>query len=159
MKTKRILALLFVAVMAFFSLTACLEPTVAETGDVTVVVETESGEYEVYKTYLENVENKETGAVGVLENLRDREKNPLSINMSDSSYGKYIHSIGSITEDTAAKKYIMVYTSLERDFGTWAGVSELTYDGVTLKSVGVGVSSMSVEAGTIILFRLEASAW
>ena len=53
----------------------------------------------------------------------------------------------------------MVYTSLEKDFGTWEGVGVLEYEGITLKSAGVGVSEMSVVSGTTILFRLEASQW
>jgi hypothetical protein len=128
-------------------------------GDVTVVIETEDGKYDVYKTYLENVDNKSEEAFGVLEYLRDREDNPLPLNLIDSTYVKYLKGIGGIEEDTAAKKYVMVYTSLEKDFGTWDGVVTLDYEGVTLKSAAVGISGMTVEPGIIILFRLEVSPW
>ncbi len=156
-KSKRFLAALLILVMAVLTFTACKK--VDEEGDVTVVVEKEDGSYEVYKTYLENVENKKEGVVGVLENLRDREEEPLNVKMSDGTYGKFVSEIGSIKEDSSAKKYITVYTSLESEFGTWDGVGVLEYEGKTLKTSGFGISSMSVTSGTIILFRLEASQW
>ena len=157
---KKLVSLILTLALCLCALASCsLFGSVAEAGDVTVVIETEDGKYEVYKTYLEDVENKSEGVVGVLEHLKSREDNPLPLNMADSTYGKYIYGIGSVEEDLSAKKYVMVYTSLERDFGTWDGVGTLEYEGVTLKSAGVGISSMSVEKNTIILFRLEVSPW
>ena len=157
---KKTIALSLILALLICSLASCsLFGSVAEAGDVTVVIETEDGKYEVYKTYLEDVENKSEGVVGVLEHLKSREDNPLPLDMADSTYGKYIYGIGSREEDLSAKKYVMVYTSLEKDFGTWDGVGTLEYEGVSLKSAGVGISSMSVEAGIIILFRLEISQW
>lgn len=154
---KKLSALLLVVIMATISLFAC--STFEEKGDVTVVIENEDGEYDVYKVYLEDVENKSEGAAGIIEHLSKREKNPLHLKMSDGSYGKFLTEIGSIKEDSAAKKYIIVYTSLEKDFGTWEGVGVLDYEGITLKSSGVGISEMSVESDMIILFRLEVSQW
>ena len=157
---KKSVSLILTLAIALCSLASCsLFGSVAEAGDVTVVIETEDGKYDVYKTYLENVDNKSEGAFGVLEYLRDREDNPLTLNLIDSTYGKYLKGIGGIEEDTAAKKYVMVYTSLEKDFGTWDGVVTLDYEGVTLKSCAVGISGMTVEPGMIILFRLEVSPW
>lgn len=157
---KRLISLILTLALGLCALASCsLFGSVAESGDVTVVIETEDGKYEVYKAYLEEIENKSEGVVGVLEHLKDREENPLPLNMADSSYGKYIYGIGSIEEDLSAKKYVMVYTSLESDFGTWDGVGTLEYEGITLKSAGVGISSMSVEKNTVVLFRLEASPW
>lgn len=157
---KKTLALLLTLALLVCSLASCsLFGSVADEGDVTVVIEAEDGSYTVYKTYLEDVEKKDEGVVGVLEHLSKRANNPLKLNMTDSQYGKYIHGIGGIEEDLTAKKYVMVYTSLEKDFGTWDGVVTLEYEGVTLKSAGVGISSMSVESGTVVLFRLEVSPW
>ena len=154
---KRLSALLLVVITASLSLFAC--STVEEKGDVTVVIENEEGEYDAYKVYLEDVENKSEGVVGILEHLSGREDNPLHLKMSDGPYGKFLTEIGSVKEDLAAKKYITVYTSLEKDFGTWEGVGVLDYEGTTLKSSGVGISEMSIESETIILFRLEVSQW
>ena len=159
-KLKKLTALLTALVLIICSLASCsLFGSVAETGDVTVVIEKENGEYEVYKVYLEDITDKSSGAAAVLEHLSSREKNPLPLDMTDSDYGKYLYAIGSIRENTAEKKYVMIYTSLEKDFGTWDGVSTVEYEGITLKSAGVGLSAMSLEEGTVILFRLEVSPW
>ena len=109
MKT-RILSLILVLVVAFTAMTSCdfLWGDVAESGDVTVVVENADGTYDVYKTYLEQVENKAEGAKGVIEHLSKRENNPLALEMVDSTYGAYVTAIGSIKEDATAKAYVMV---------------------------------------------------
>jgi hypothetical protein len=157
---KKLLSLILTLALIMCAFASCsLFGGVEEEGAVTVVIETEDGKYDVYKANLEEVENKSEGAVGVIEALRDRKDKPLSVNMTDSAYGKYIKGIGGLEEDALSKKYVMTYTSLEKDFGTWDGVGTLEYGGVTLKSCAVGVSAMTVEAGMIILFRLEASQW
>ena len=61
---KRILALILVVAIAVISMTSCdmlngiIYGDVAEQGDVTVVIENADGSYDVYKIYLEEVENK-----------------------------------------------------------------------------------------------------
>ena len=158
MKTK-FLALVMVLVLAFSAMTSCnfLFGSVAESGDVTVVVENADGTYDVYKTYLEDVENKDEGAKGVIEHLNKRENAPLALEMIDSTYGAYVSAIGSIKEDGASKTYVIVYTSVAAD--SYDGAPTVDYDGVTMYQAGVGLSGMTVEAGTIILFRLEVSPW
>ena len=73
MKT-RILSLALALVLVVMAMTSCslLWGEVAEGGDVTVVIENADGTYEVYKTYLEEVENKQEGAKGVIEHLSER---------------------------------------------------------------------------------------
>ena len=158
MKT-RILSLLLVVVISLLAMTSCglIYGEVADQGDVTVVVENADGTYDVYKTYLEEVENKKEGGKGVVEHLNKREKNPLSVEMVDSTYGAYVSAIGSIKEDGAAKTYVMVYTSVAAD--SYEGAPTVEYEGITLYQAGVGLSGMTVEAGTVILFRLEVSSW
>ena len=158
MKT-RILSLLLVVVISLLAMTSCglIYGEVADQGDVTVVVENADGTYDVYKTYLEEVENKKEGGKGVVEHLNKREKNPLSVEMVDSTYGAYVSAIGSIKEDGAAKTYVMVYTSVAAD--SYEGAPTVEYEGLTLYQAGVGLSGMTVEAGTVILFRLEVSPW
>ncbi len=158
MKT-RILAFIIVVSLALSSLCSCdlLFGKVAEHGDVTVVVENTDGSYAVYKTYLEQVENKNEGAKGVVEHLSKRESNPLALDMVDSTYGAYVQGIGSIKEDGANKMYIMVYTSVAAD--GYEGAPTLDYEGVKMYQAGVGLSGMTIEAGTIVLFRLEKSPW
>ena len=77
--------------------------------------------------------------------------------MIDSTYGAYVSAIGSIKEDGASKTYVIVYTSVAAD--SYDGAPTVDYDGVTMYQAGVGLSGMTVEAGTIILFRLEVSPW
>lgn len=153
---KRILALIIAVIMTVMALTSCdlisMFGKVAEEGDVTVVVENGDGSFEVYKTYLESVENKDEGAKGVIENLRDREENPLNLVMEDSTYGAFVTEIGSIKQADGA--YVMVYTSVKSD--SYEGAPSVEYDGMTLYQSGVGLSGMSVSAGTVILFRLES---
>lgn len=153
---KRISALIIAVIMTVMALASCdlisMFGKVAEEGDVTVVVESADGSFEVYKTYLESVENKDEGAKGVIENLRDREENPLNLVMEDSTYGAFVTEIGSIKQADGA--YVMVYTSVKSD--SYEGAPSVEYDGMTLYQSGVGLSGMSVEAGTVILFRLES---
>ena len=149
---KKTLALLILISMALLSFASCAGK-VAEEGNVTVVVESEDGKYEVYKTYLEEIENKTDGALAVIKHLSEREENPLHLVYSDGSYGAYITEIGSIKEDPTSGKYVMIYTTTETD--SYADAPTVTYGEALLFSSGVGINLLSVEAGTIILFRVE----
>ena len=158
MKT-RILSLALVLVMIIMAMTSCdfLWGDVADSGFVTVVVENADGTYDVYKTYLEEVANKQEGAKGIIEHLNAKEENPLYLEMVDSTYGAYVSAIGSIKEDFTTSTYVMVYTSVATD--SYEGAPTVDYEGVTMYQAGLGLSGMSVEEGTIILFRLEVSPW
>ena len=153
---KKITALILSFALILLSLTSC-GSTVAESGDVTVVIEVAEGEYEVYKTYLENVENKNNGALGVLENLRDGENDPLHIVYSESTYGAFVTEIGSIKEDAASGAYVMVYTSVRAD--SYEGAPVVKYEDTDLYSAGLGISAMTVNSGTVILFRIEVYSY
>ena len=157
MKNK-ILAFVLICAIAF-AMCSCgiFLGDVAENGDVTVVVENADGGYAVYEADLGNVENKEEGAKGVVEYLRDREINSLNLEMIDSTYGAYVSEIGSISEDPTAGLYVMVYTSNVTD--SYEGAPTVEYNGVALYQAGVGLSGMSIEEGTIILFHLEKSPY
>ncbi len=163
---KKILALILVLVMAV-GLVSCngvfdgiLGGILGERGDVSIVIENRDGTYDVYKAYLEDVENKDEGVYGVIQHIMAREKNPLEADIVDSTYGAYINSIGSLIPETTDEymEYVSIYTSLEKDFGTWDGVGEIDYEETTLKASGVGLTSMSAEEGTIVLFRIETYA-
>ena len=150
---KKILSLIL-AVAMMLLLVAC-GGQVGEEGDVSLVVENRDGSYDVYKVYLEDVTNKEEGVYGVVEFIMQRKENPITADIVDSSYGAYVNSIGSLTPDASKNEYVCLYTSLEKDFGTWDGVKSVVYEGVTLKEAGVGLTSMSIEKGTVVLFRIE----
>lgn len=130
---------------------------VEDKGDVAIVIENADGSYDVFKADLENVENKEEGAKGVVEYLGSRKNDKLSYEMTDSTYGAYISKIGNISEDPSSGLYVIVYTSNVSD--SYEGSPTVDYNGTTLYQAGVGLSGMSVEEGTIILFRLEKSPY
>ena len=155
MKNRLLALLLLVAVV--LSVTSCgiIFGDVAEQGDITVVVENTDGSFEVYKTYLENVENKSEGAKGVIEHLNKRERDPLTFEMINGAYGAYLTAIGNIREGDGY--YVIVYTSVEAD--SYEGAPTVQYEGVTLYQAGLGLSGMRAEAGGIILFRLEKSPY
>lgn len=155
---RKILALIGVMAIALCSLCACFG-TVADEGKATVVIENRDGSYTEYKLDLGDVEDKSEGAASIIEYLAAREENPLEVDMQNGSYGKFVNSIGGLTPDTMAGEFISVYTSVEADFGTFADVGEIDYNGTLLKSAGVGLSSMQVNKDTVILFRVEVSNW
>ena len=148
---KRFISIICIAAI-LFTLASC-NKSIAEEGDVTVVVENADGKHEVYMTYLENVENKGNGALGVLENLKSREENPLHLVYQNGAFGAFITEIGSIKQDESSGAYVMAYTSVETD--SYADAPTVKYKEAVLYSSGVGVNTMTVKAGTIILFRLE----
>lgn len=149
---KKILSIILAVVLTALTLISCA-PTVAEEGDVTVVVECADGACEVYKTYLQSVENKDEGALGVLKHLRDREENPLALTYEVGAYGAFITAIGSIEQDASSGEYITVYTTTLAD--SYEDAPTVTFEGALLYSSGVGVSFMSVPVGSVILFRIE----
>lgn len=153
---KRILSLIIVAALLAATMVSCdlvsIFGSVAEEGDVTVVVEAADGSYEVYKTYLEDVENKSEGAKGVVEHLK--KNGDLYLVMEESTYGAFVTEVGSIKQDAALGAYVMVYTSQASDY--YEGAPSVDYEGVTLYQSGVGLSGMKVEDGIVILFRLES---
>ena len=154
---KRILSLIIILAISITALASCdlvsIFGKVEDEGNVTVVVEAVDGSYEVYKAYLESVENKEEGAKGVVEHL-NKSDDSLYLVMNESTYGAFVTEIGSIKQDESKSEYIMVYTSIASD--SYEGAVSLDYEGVTLYQSGVGLSGMKVEDGTIILFRIEA---
>ncbi len=155
--TKKLLSLLLVLVAALTALTSCglLFGDVAEKGDVTVVIENEDGTFAEYGILLSEVENKSEGAKGIVEHLNKSGR--LELEMIDSTYGAYVGAIGGISENPAEGVYVMVYTSLASD--SYEGASTVEYDGKILHRSGVGLSGMTVNEGSIILFRLEKSPY
>lgn len=155
-KMKRILSLLIILAISITALASCgivsIFGEVEDEGEVTVLVEAADGSYEVYKTYLESIENKEEGAKGVVEHL-NKSDDSLYLVMNESTYGAFVTEIGSIKQDESKSEYIMVYTSIASD--SYEGAPSVDYEGVTLYQSGVGLSGMKVEEGTIILFRIE----
>lgn len=71
-----------------------------------------------------------------------------------SETGGFINEVGTLKNDAAANAYIMIYTSVEKDFDVSQYATTTDYKGVTLTSSGVGFKEMHVEEGAIILFKV-----
>ena len=155
---KRLLSILLLTAICILSLSGCgfLFGEVAEEGDVSVVVEEADGSFSKFEVYLESVENKSEGAKGILEHL-DGRNDRLYVEMTDGGYGAYVTAIGNLREDSSRGLYVIVYTSVKAD--SYEGAPTIEYDGVALYQAGLGLSGMTVEAGTVILFRLEESPY
>lgn len=158
-KIIRILTLITLIATLVTSLASCdilSGPTVAGE-QVTVVIEERDGSYTTYEIDLAEVADKTLGAYSLLVYARDSKG--LALDAPESTYGIYINSIGNLVPDLTANEYVSIYTSVERDFSVptadFPVVNEVVYKGITLKAAGVGISSMSVEDGTVILIRIE----
>ncbi len=156
MKTK-ILSLMLAMLMLASVFTSC-SPDVADSGVASVVIETDGAgdqKYEVYEIKLERLADTSNGALSLLEYLAKEENGSLDYTNSNGM----ITEISSLKNDYSASKYIMIYTSVEADFAVpnadFPTVASTKYGDVELKLSGVGLSSMAVTDGTVILFRLE----
>ena len=160
---KRIFKLpliLVVIAMATLTLMSCGGGNVADKGIAKIVVENGENDYTVYEVDLSKLEERGEGAISLLEYVASQKDSTLYYNVQwGGGYGAYITAIGSLNPDPASE-YISVYTSEEKDFAVPTDyaptVSTVAYGEMTLTYSGVGLSSMSVKDGTVILFRVES---
>ena len=156
MKNKILLFLVITLMLSMITSCGLLFGQVADSGDISVVIENADGTYDVFDANLDSIENKSEGAKGVIEHL-DNKNDSFKVEMIDSTYGAYVSAIGSIRENPTDAMYVMVYTSVATD--SYEGAPSINYNGVTLYQSGVGLSGMSVSEGVVILFRLEKSPY
>ena len=122
---------------------------------IAVIIKNGDGDYTGYTVNLDKVSAQEKiTAEDVLAYLK--EVSDLALDWTDSSYGKYINSIGGITPDASKNEYVTVLTSNTEFQGAWAGVDELKVGDVTLKSASVGVTELGVAQGDVIYFELAS---
>jgi hypothetical protein len=138
---KRIIALILALTTLLLSFVSC-EKKYDEKGDVTVVIEDEKGEMEVYMTYLENVEHKHEGLLAVVKNLHARPRDPMHVKYTDETYSPRICEIGSLKEDHDAGKYIVFYTSVETD--SYYGAATHNYGETLLHLLVITVESSTL---------------
>lgn len=142
MKTMKKLGLLLIVAAMLLTLISCGTQDVA--GSATVVV----GE-QVYTVPLDEVEVTE-GLFSLLEYLKQTQG--LTYDASESSYGKYINSIGELKPE--GNQYISLFTSVEADFDTSAFCQKQECQGKQVATSGLGASSMRVEDGAVYLITL-----
>ena len=159
-KISKILAILLVLVTVIMSFASCMGGDVSQTGTAKIVIENAEGDYTVYDVDLSKLEKHDEGALSLLEYIASQEGSTLYYNVQwGGGYGAYVTSIGSISPNPA-NQYVALYTSEEADFAVPTDyaptVATVSYGDLTLTYSGVGLSSMHINDGTIILFRLES---
>ena len=157
-KTKALALLLAMLIASLLVFTSCTEMQVADSGTASLVIE-DNGSYEVYEVDLSKLENRDEGAISLLEYVASLEGSTLYFTLNfGGGYGAYINTIGTLSPDPSCE-YISIYTTESCDFAVATEympvVSTVEYEGTTLTYSGVGLSSMSVKDGTVILFRVE----
>jgi hypothetical protein len=158
--TRKIITLAIALLLALASLTSCgaLFGTSVTGNEAILVLEAKDGQRTEYKIDLNEVSDKSKGAYSLV--LFASEKYDFPVDAGDGPFGAYLNSVGPVTPDAASGEYVALFTSVEKDFqvptADFPLVGETTYNGVTLKSAGVGITSMSVEDGTIILIKVES---
>jgi hypothetical protein len=159
-KANKIISILALMLMLALSFTACTGDEVSLNGTATIVVEGRDGSYVTYDVDLSKLEKHDEGAISLLEYVASIEGSTLFYNVQwGGGYGAYITSIGALTPDASSNEYIGLYTSESEDFAVPTEyqpvVPTAVYSGKTLTYAGVGLSSMHVNDGTVILFRID----
>ncbi len=164
MKKYKIFAIILAMVLAVFAVAACacgdkpqsqeLNVTLPALNDNQMVVVIRNGEND-FKSIAVTL-----GDGGVdAKNMEDVlaylvEMGKITLDWSDSQYGKELHSIDKIQPDASKNEFVTYLTSVEVDFGTWADVVTYTIKDVKLVSSGKGLSTMTVQPGAVVLFEL-----
>lgn len=99
-----------------------------------------------------------TGAVylfDVLNELHNRETNPLALDGQWGTYGLYVTTVGDVAA-TESNQYICVLTSDTKyqDITEWAVTKQ--YNGTNVVSATLGVSSLPLTDGGIYMFVLAS---
>lgn len=157
-RTNKILAAILALAVMLICFASC-GGDVALSGNATIVIETAEDTYAVYEVDLSKLLRHDEGAISLLEYIALLEGSTLYYNVQwGGGYGAYITSIDALNPDPT-NQYIAIYTNEAADFAVpseWSPtVPTVIYEGKTLTYVGVGLSSMHVKDGTIILFRIE----
>ena len=160
MKLTRKLIALILAIATLLTLASCgaTSGPPVEGEKATVVIDLGDDNYQVFEVKIADLTDKSQGAYSLLVYLK--ENRDMHLDIVESSYGAYVNSIGDLRPDASKNEYIAIYTSVEADFqvptADFPDVPSLTYHEVLLKSSGVGISSMTVQDRTVILFRIES---
>lgn len=153
MKNRRVVltAVIMIAaiIVAMFAFTACTDGK--GKGDVTIVIAA-NGDYKEY--YVDASKVNGEGALAAIEYLKDKKE--LNLVTESGAYGAYITEIGDLKPDSGKNEFIAIYTSVEKDFDVSEYATTIKYDGRTLTSSGLGISSMSTEEDAIIYFEIQS---
>lgn len=163
MKKTKILSLILALATMICVLASCgVGGNVAKNGTASIVIETQNegeGKYVVYEVDLSLLESRDDGVLSLLEYIGMQEGSTLYYSLNfGGGYGAYVNSISPLYPAPLSTEYISVYTSEECDFAVPTEysptVATVLYGELTLTYSGVGISSMTVNDGTVILFRM-----
>ena len=124
--------------------TACTKDGMPAKGAYAIVIE-DNGAFTKYDVKAVDADSVEKA----LKLLSEKEDN-----FAFSETGGFINEVGTLKNDATANAYIMIYTSVEKDFDVSQYATTTDYKGVTLTSSGFGFKDMHVEEGAIILFKV-----
>lgn len=127
------------------------ELTLPELNDNQMAVIIKNGD-EDYTSYTVTLTDELKTGEDVINYLAD--KADLDVVWQDGEFGKYLTELGGIRQDESAGKYIIIFTNVTSDQGTYAGVTTYNVDGVALVESGKGISSMTVQPGAVIYFEI-----
>ena len=116
-----------------------------------LIIKNGDGDYTSYTVNLDKIDGSELTCEDVLEYLR--EKSDLTLTWEDGGYGKFLTTVGSISN--GGGKYIFLFTSNLDYESPWASATpyELS-DDVKLVESSVGVTDLPVAAGDVVYFEL-----
>lgn len=148
---KKLLPIVLALMISLFAFAGCGGDATNLKGSATVVIA--GTDSKVYTVDLADAKmtSASTGWDLIIY-LADNEN--LQFAAESSAYGKYFTKIGELEENKDDKKFISIYTSVEKDFGTWEPIATVNYGGKTLTASGVGISSMHVEENCTLYFTI-----
>ena len=159
---NKVLICILLIVLALCALVSCDDkPQPKQLTDLTlpelkdnqaaVIIKNGDNDYTSYTVDLSKVGDGDLTAEDVLEYLQDN--SGLTLVWEDGGYGKYLTSIGSISQGDG--KYIFLYTSNLDYESAWATSTPYELgEGAKLVESSVGVTELPVKAGDIVYFEL-----
>lgn len=91
----------------------------------------------------------------LLNEMSQREENPIALNGSWSAYGIFITEVGNI-KPTESNEYIEILTSDVNYQDVTEYANTATYDGVTVTTASLGVSSLPLQNGCTYVLKISA---
>ena len=163
--TKRLLTWILVAVLVVLTvaLVACVDkPKPVELTELSlpklknnqmaVIIKNGDNDYTSYVVTLGNGGTNAETCEGVIQYLHD--ETGLFLDWQEGSFGKFLNGIGG-AKPQSSSEWVTVLTN-DSEFQDNESAYKITYkvDDVTLVSAKVGVSDLTVKAGTIIYFEV-----
>lgn len=163
MKNIKKLLIVILLILAIFALASCDDkPQPKQLTDLklpnlrgnqmAVIIKNGENDYTSYTVTLGEGGVEATTAEEVIQYLHDEVD--LYLDWQNGAYGKYLNGIGG-AKPASSTEWVTVLTS-DKDFQDTASAYKITYvvGEVTLVSSTVGVTDLTVKAGTVIYFEV-----